>query len=215
MLIDIHSHKAPLQKGTLIIVNHAHTRAGIAHEPFSAGLHPWFLDKATLQDAKNWLQTQLTIPGCVAVGEAGLDKICDTDWQLQLEAFAFCVEMANQFSKPLVIHCVRAFEEVLSFKNKATVPWIFHGFNKKQTVADRLLKAGAHLSFGAALLQPGSPAQEVLKNCPEDRFFLETDDQEVYTIADIYRAAALIRGVSVAEIETILEKNYKIIFLSN
>jgi TatD DNase family protein len=215
MLIDIHSHKAPLQTGTLTIVNHAHTRAGVAHEPFSAGLHPWFLDKSTLQDAKNWLQTQLTIPGCVAVGEAGLDKICDTDWQLQLEAFAFCVEIANTSSKPLVIHCVRAFEEVLSFKNKATVPWIFHGFNKKQTVADRLLKAGAYLSFGAALLLPESPAAAALRTCPEDQFFLETDDQEVYSIADIYRAAALMRGVSVPEIEVILEKNYKKYFLSN
>lgn len=215
MLIDIHSHSAPSQTGTLTILNHAHTRAGVAHEPFSAGLHPWFLDKATLQDAKNWLQTQLTIPGCVAVGEAGLDKICDTDWQLQLEAFAYCVEMANTSSKPLVIHCVRAFEEVLSFKKKATVPWIFHGFNKKQTVADRLLKVGAHLSFGAALLLAGSPAQEVLRHCPEDRFFLETDDQKVYSIEDIYRAAAQIRGVSVAEIEIVLEKNYKCNFLNN
>ena len=178
MLIDIHSHKAPLQTGTLTIVNHAHTRAGVAHEPFSAGLHPWFLDKSTLQDAKNWLQTQLTIPGCVAVGEAGLDKICDTDWQLQLEAFAYCVEMANTSSKPLVIHCVRAFNEILELKKRLRPlqPWIFHGFDKNATTARMLLQAGCYLSFGAALFRHNSHAADAFRQTPSDRFFLETDD---------------------------------------
>lgn len=105
--------------------------------------------------------------------------------------------MAHQ--KPLIIHCVRAYEEVLAIKKEwgtqgDVIPWIFHGFNKKPAVAQMLLRAGAYLSFGAALLVPGSPAAQSLAICPPGRYFLETDDRNDVSIAAVYAAAAAILG---------------------
>lgn len=140
------------------------------------------------------LQTTVTQPYVIAIGECGLDKVCDTDWQLQLTAFERQIQLANTISKPLIIHCVRAFDEVMAMLDKkgASVPVVFHGYNKKSTVAQSLLNKGYYLSFGQAILQDGTPAAQVLSTVPADKFLLETDDSKV-DIKDIYKRAAEIR----------------------
>lgn len=61
--------------------------------------------------------------------------------------------MAKKFDKPVIIHSVKAYYEVLSILNqvKWDKPYIFHGFNKSYTLAKDLLQKGAMLSFGMAL----------------------------------------------------------------
>ena len=73
----------------------------------------------------------------LAIGECGLDKACDTNFKLQQQVFTTQVNWANEIKKPLIIHCVRAYGEVLSLlqKNNNKVPVIFHGFNKNGAVA--------------------------------------------------------------------------------
>jgi TatD DNase family protein len=84
---------------------------------------------------------------------------------------------------------------------------LVHGFNRKIELLRELIKAGFYLSFGAALFEDKTSIHAVLAECPPDRLFLETDDQEKYTIEDIYKKAASILGVDIEELTTQILEN--------
>ena len=180
---------------------------------YSAGLHPWFLREENFASACDWLADQAGRSDVLAIGEAGLDKVTDTPWPLQMAAFQRCVEISETVRKPLIIHCVRAFSEIMALKKqwKTAQPWVFHGFDKNLQTAEMLLKAGCYLSYGAALFLPKHPAAASLQSTASDRFFLETDDSDT-GIEDIYQKAAGLRGISLLDMSQYLEENFRHVF---
>ncbi|MBS1780918.1 MAG: TatD family hydrolase [Bacteroidetes bacterium] len=180
---------------------------------YSVGLHPWYINNDTFDAKFRELEQAAKGDNVMAVGECGLDKVCDTDWDLQVRAFSKQVNLANRLRKPLVIHCVRAYEEVLGMlKDSAVnVPVIFHGFNKKWQLAEQILKQGYYLSFGAAILKEDAGAKDVFNKVPADKFFLETDDRDA-SIIDIYNAAASIRKTPPDALILQLRKNFATVF---
>ena len=124
---------------------------------FSVGFHPKDLDFIT---EKSWE-----------------DAFVPTSEKEQEEVFSRQILWANEIQKPVIIHCVRRFSELLRFSKIARVPLIIHGFNKKETIAKGLLDKGFYLSFGRAVLHNLS-LQEIVKNTPIDRFSLETDNTD-------------------------------------
>lgn len=180
---------------------------------YSAGLHPWFLTADTLDAAVNWLQAQAAHPQVLAIGECGLDKLTHTPWTLQLDAFQRCFALSESAQKPLVLHCVKAYAEIVALKKqwKPTQPWIIHGFDKNLPTALMLLKAGCYLSFGASLFRGNSHTAAVLGQIPADRFFLETDDA-TWTIETIYQQACAIRGISIEILSTRLNESFTKVF---
>lgn len=179
----------------------------------SLGLHPWYLQPEGLQTQLGELGKWAALPNVIAIGECGLDKLTNTDWDLQVNAFAAQIALANELKKPLIIHCVKAYEEVLLLlKDKwVAVPVIFHGFNKNPRLAEQIIKSGYYLSFGAALLQPGSGAAKTIVNLPADRFFLETDDVPI-TIQQVYETCALLLKTQTDALILQLHKNYQAVF---
>jgi TatD DNase family protein len=159
------------------------------------------------------VEQQVTLPNVLAIGECGLDNVCDTPWEDQRNAFIPQVVLANKLRKPLIIHCVRAYDELeaLLLQQRNNVPVIIHGFNRKQTIAGKLLESGYYLSFGRALMNEGAPAQAVFRNIPLDRFFLETDNSDI-SIKDIYIKAAEIKETSVDGIILQVQQNFKKVF---
>jgi TatD DNase family protein len=175
----------------------------------SMGLHPWYL-----KDLKSQLEALHQYSNnahVLAIGECGLDKVCATDWNLQLLAFQSQIELAQELNKPLIIHCVRAYSEVLSIVQKVQVPVIFHGFNKKPALAMEIVQQGHYISFGAALLKDNDTVHEAFSRIPPDRFFLETDDAGI-NITEIYQAAAHIRKTGEEVIILQLQQNFKKVF---
>jgi TatD DNase family protein len=208
---DIHTHHQARNPDCLQIVNvHEHFLQVSAMSAYSMGLHPWYLEN--YKTAFTDLEQAATLPHVVAIGESGLDKVCATEWNLQLKVFQWQIELAEKAKKPLVVHCVRAFEEVMHTlsKHSITVPVLFHGFNKKG-VAEKLIDIGYYLSFGASILSVEGPSVAALKGIPADRFFLETDDSGK-PIADIYQRAAIIRETSVEAIILQVQKNVQTVF---
>lgn len=198
---NIHTHHPTGRLSTLEIENLRFGTVASGQTPCcSAGLHPWFLEETTLQAARGWLEAQAVRSETCAIGEAGLDKVCDTSWHLQEKAFHDCIDVSESVHKPLIIHCVKAYNEILQIKKqrKPMQPWIFHGFNKHPDTAKMLLDSGCFLSFGIALFQSGNHSPEALRITPDDRFFLETDDVAGLDIEKIYERAAWIRKVPVA-----------------
>lgn len=199
-LLNVHTHYPSGSHAADEIVNlRPGEYSGVLPRLYSAGLHPWFLSEASLESDLEWLHTHA--PGAVAIGEAGLDKLVKIPADLQMAAFKACIAVSEQTGKPLIIHCVKAYEAVMAVKKslKPAQPWIIHGFDKHPQTAAELLRAGCYLSFGKALFNDRSHAARSLQTVPADRFFLETDDARDLAIESVYARAAQIRGVTQEE----------------
>ena len=190
MLINIHTHN-PIPEGVRGIRN-LYRNFEAVHEDgfFSAGLHPWYLSESGWEKEIKELQRNSTHPHVVAIGECGLDKLCSTPLGLQQLVFSKQIELANTINKPLLIHCVKAFQEVVQVlsQHNIKIPVVFHGFNKGNILALQLVNQGYYLSFGKHLLT--SPRlQQLLPQLPPTHFFLETDDADI-PIQELYKQAA-------------------------
>ncbi len=73
-------------------------------------------------------------PAVIALGEAGLDKRCDTPFDLQVEAFQAIALLASRHRLPLLIHAVKSSEKLIALKKrmKPENAWIIHGFRGKK-----------------------------------------------------------------------------------
>jgi len=211
--IDIHTH-SPSKKGEWVIQNiHSHFDQ-LPSYPFSAGLHPWFIEKETWETAFRTLAKISSDINMLALGECGLDRVCATNYEFQKEVFTQQVKLANQINKPLILHCVRAHEDVLHLleAQKNNVPVIFHGFNRGLILAQKIISKGYYVSFGAAVER--SHMQEIFASLPLQHIFLETDDAEI-SIQSIYERAASSRNISMEELCLQLQQNLQTVFKIN
>lgn len=214
MLYNIHTH-SPLERlGVLAIDSLYYRQPNGPTSPWrSAGLHPWHVAGIDLDQARQWLESEAALPHTLAIGEAGLDKVVEVDWATQLAAFQCCIEVSEKFERPMVLHCVRAYEEVIALKkqSRAKQAWIFHGFGKSPEAAKMALKAGCYLSFGSGLLRENSHAPAALREVPSDRYFLENDVSNI-AIEEIYARAAGILGKSVELVAEEVARNFAQVF---
>jgi TatD DNase family protein len=178
---------------------------------YSMGIHPWNTEPGHWENQLLSLQKRSRRNDILAIGECGLDKVCSTPFPLQKQVFSAQVEWAGFIGKPLVIHCVRAWEEVLSILQNTGihVPVIFHGYTKNATLAGRITGAGYYISLGKALQKP--EMQSVLQSIPRDRFFLETD-AEALTIQAVYNWAAIALSIDHNSLALQIQKNAEAVF---
>lgn len=206
--IDIHTHRPEQVSGVLAIRNVDVDYGGLPDgSHLSVGIHPGSVTGAWMP-VYEMLRSAAASPSVRAIGECGLDKVVSGDLTLQLAAFRAQVALAGACQKPLIIHCVRAYEEVLAALSALTpgVPVIFHGYRKGAALAARLASRGYRLSFGAALLRPAEGLVEALHATPLSHLFLETDADH-YSIELIYEAAARILGLTVARLKAQIHDN--------
>jgi TatD DNase family protein len=210
--IDLHTHKDELEPSTLQVRSIDFSSEDIPNgRLISAGCHPWHLNPKTLKITLPDLAERCKSDTVIAIGECGLDRVCRTDWFLQRECFLSQIELANALKKPLIIHCVRAYEEVLQClkEAKSTTAVIFHGFNKGITLAKRLVENGHYLSFGAYLFKEN--AANVFNAVPGDRIFLETDGS-AHSISTIYQKAAELKQTDTDVLKKIINSNFHRVF---
>ena len=134
----------------------------------------------------------------IAIGECGLDRACDSDFELQREVFIKQIELSEQYHKPLIIHAVRSYPDIISIwkEMKPNQPWIIHGFNGNEHSAEQLLRHdGIYLSLGDVLFKNEKRAELLLDIIPSDRLFLETDVAD-RSIVEVYEKASLLSGVA-------------------
>ena len=171
---------------------------------FSAGIHPNAVAD-DFEEKLNWLREISAHKNCVAIGECGLDGLIDVDEKLQEKAFLAQIEVANSVKKPLIIHCVKRFSQLLPFRKVSKVPMIVHGFNKRKTIGDDLLKNGFCLSFGKSVLYNVN-LQDFVRDFPIEKMFLETDSAD-FDIKDLYEKVAEIKNLKLGEFNQKIMKN--------
>ncbi len=174
---------------------------------FSAGIHPAIISE-NFETQFSWLKEISQNEKCVAIGECGLDGLIKVDEKLQSEVFLKQIELANEIQKPLIIHCVRRFPQLISLSKKAKVPLIVHGFNKKKSIGEELLKNQFYLSFGKSLLENVN-LQNFLEEISLDNIFLETDDAD-FEIEKLYQKVSEIKNISKENLIETIHENLKI-----
>lgn len=209
--LDLHTHKTALQNGVSSIQSLSLTSdlflAKPKTKPISVGLHPWYavLDKLELQ--MKYLSVLASQANVKLIGECGLDKLRGEKLENQIIILEAQIRLAEKLNKPLILHCVKAFSELIEIRNrlKVAVPMIIHGFNKNEVLGQQLLDKGFLLSFGTEILKENSGAAKLLQQT--DTFFLETDDSEM-PIKEIYNTAAKLKNRTVDEIKARIFTNW-------
>lgn len=178
---------------------------------YSAGIHPWYIGELNWKKQLDLLCAKAHEPNIIAIGECGLDRLCETPITIQTAVFREQIALANRVAKPMIIHNVRYHREIIQLLMECqnNMPVIFHGFNQQKDVADALLKFGCYLSFGKSLFRPAM--EPVFSSIPIDRLFLETDDSDL-SIFDIYRKAASIRQIGIDTLLHAVQKNFYALF---
>lgn len=209
---NLHTHVCTHQEGILELVNQYPQEFDPSLPNYSIGIHPLFINQDRLTSDFEILEEKISLPECLAVGECGLDKRSETAFDIQLDVLEKQLLLAEKYQKPVVIHCVHAFQELVALKNKLklTTPILIHGFSKKSPLAKQLLDNGFYLSFGKNLLR-NPELESVFTNTANDRFFLETDMIEE-GIQDVYALAAKYKKITVTELQQIISSNYDTVF---
>lgn len=200
ILFDFHHHN---RENTYGIYN-LEPKEIVTEKKFSVGIHPKDIDENWEENFEKIKEISL-LPNCVAIGECGLDGLISVNENLQKEVFEKHILWANQIKKPVIIHCVKRFSEIIPFQKIAEIPLVIHGFNKKKTIADEMLRHGFYLSFGKSILHSLS-LQSILKEFPLEKMFLETDDAN-FNIEELYQKTAEIKGISIENLHNKILKN--------
>jgi TatD DNase family protein len=182
---------------------------------YSFGIHPWHLDEKNHDNLLTQVILNAADPLVAAIGEAGFDRIKGPSPELQARTFEEQVLIAGENNKPVVIHCVRAWDELLmeNKRLKPKTPWLVHGFRGKPDLALQLVSKGMYLSFWFDFVMRPE-AVPLLKSVPKERFFLETDGSEV-DISDIYNKVSIDLGLTVEELKTTIFSNFNQFFNNN
>ena len=204
--VDIHTH-APEVSGIRIYSRRLGVEEVIPARPYSEGIHPW--DVISVGNTAPLIKLLLT-DNIAAVGEIGLDKL-HNDYPKQIEVFKAQLDVAERRKLPVIIHCVRALEDVLKIlAGFHTGPVIFHSYIGSVQQTQRLYESGYYISAGNISLE-SSKTLESLRNFPPDRLFLETDDTGL-PIETIYEKTSQVLNIPENELVRQIYDNYKTVF---
>jgi TatD DNase family protein len=209
---NFHTHQFTNQPDILELVNQYPQEFNAAIPFYSVGIHPWYIVEDRVDADLKIIEEKLQTNNCLAIGECGLDKRIEIPLEQQVIVFKKQLALAEKYKKPVVIHCVAAFQEITAIKKemKISAPMIMHGFSKNAQIANHLIKEGFYLSFGKYLLR-NPELKTVFEQIPNDRFFLETDTVEE-SIKQVYNLAAEYKSIRIKELQDIISANFKTVF---
>lgn len=179
---------------------HTHRPTADAICPTQAGIHPWHAGGQSI-DIDAMRRAEM-------IGEIGLDYAVQVDRDVQQSVFDEQLAIAEQLGKPVVVHCVKAFEPTMATLGRYHLRGVvFHGFIGSPEQAAAAVAKGYYLSFGWRTFR--SPkTMRALCEAPAESIFCETDDDPV-AIEEVYRRVAEQRQTSVEKLTAQIIDNYE------
>ena len=204
---NIHTHNSVHPETEILSLLPEQLSTNIHMDYVSVGIHPWELTEENADIQWETLHESIRDKRIVAIGECGLDKLKGPSMELQTAIFKQEAALAENCSLPLIIHCVKAFNELIQLKKEISPcqPWIIHGFRGKLPLALDCIRHGFYLSIGSHF------QENTLKTIPLDRLFIETDESEE-SIGSIYQRIAETKGISQQELLEAINKNVREVF---
>lgn len=143
------------------------------------GIHPTSI-KENYKDLLVLVEDSLKKHKFIAIGEVGIDLYWDKSFfTQQQEAFAHQIDLAREYSLPLVIHSREAFMqtlEVLQSKYNGT-PYngVFHSYSGNAEQARQIIGLGFKIGISGVVTFKNSNLGEVVKEIPLEHILTETD----------------------------------------
>jgi TatD DNase family protein len=194
------------EKDFEILRDTANALNGVVYPAY--GIHPLFVPKHSRDFPKSRLAAFLSVAS--AVGEIGLDKKAENDYESQKECFALQLDMALAFGLPAVIHCRGAWGDLLAILKEHPLPRgiLIHAANCSPEIARELSRLGAVFSFGVRELG-GLRGLNCAASLPVGRILIESDaDSNPALLSDALAAIADLKGESFERMGNIVEENF-------
>lgn len=198
VFIDCHTHnlnpKNPFSIVNLTPENAKDVLQTSDHLFFSVGLHPWYVHENCPTIIRT-IEDVISDERVKAIGECGLDRNSKASLKEQSYFFERQVMLSEKYEKPVLIHCVSAFNELILLRKrlKPTQNWVVHGFRGKPEMASQLLKHGFVISYGKKL------NMQSVEITPIDKLCIETDDSST-PVEEIFKQIAAIKNCSPNEL---------------
>lgn len=146
------------------------------------GLHPWRIGERSA-DWRERLEERL-LAGPAAVGEIGLDRHLRERNERDMErVFEEQLALARRLGRPVFIHCVRAYDWLLSLLRGAPdlpAGLLIHACAASPSEIAELAARGAFFSFAGNVLNPNNRrGRAALLAAPLERLLFETDSPDL------------------------------------
>jgi len=214
MYLNVHSHRKALKKDEIVCRNAFHFLEPDAikklNYPISVGIHPWHSEVCE-KNSERKLSEFLLLPNVLALGEAGLDRANGPSLQIQMTCWEMQFDLAQNHTMPIIVHCVRALQDIYPFCKRTKVPILLHDFRGNEQILQQFFPLElVYFSFGKSLFKTKN-VEEVFKKIPADRLLLESDASAI-PIEDIFNQAAQLRNQSLSELCAQVKKNGQLFF---
>ncbi|MBV1841720.1 TatD family hydrolase [Photobacterium ganghwense] len=192
----------------------------------SCGVHPLDIEAGFDYDKlKEYAQNERV----VAIGETGLDYHYQPELaEQQKEVFRKHVRLAVELNKPLIIHTRMAREDtmqILREEGAEKCGGVLHCFTESLEMAREAIEIGFYISIsGIVTFNKASDLKHVVSELPLECLLVETDspylapiphrgkqNQPAY-VREVAEYIALLKGVSVEEVEAVTTKNFFTLF---
>jgi TatD DNase family protein len=190
------------------------------------GLHPMH---AELYSAEVLEKLANFSRGGVAIGEIGLDYLhAGVPRAKQLAAFRGQLRLAVTTGLPVLIHCRRAFHDLLQIlieEKVARVGGVMHAFSGSAETAVECVRLGLQIGVaGAVTYRNAVRPLQVVRSIPLEHLLLETDapdmtpepyrgkGNEPALLVETAKKVAAIKGVSLEEVAAVTTANAKRLF---
>lgn len=145
----------------------------------AVGVHPHDTEQMTLEDLRElreWAEEEKVR----AVGEIGLDYHYDNSPRdKQKYWFEKQIELAQEVSLPIIIHCRDAMQDCMEILRKydfSETSGVMHCYAGSAETAEEIVKMGLYVAFGGAItFKNNKKACRVVQSIPQERLLLETD----------------------------------------
>ena len=178
------------------------------------GVHPWNIDSISDGWVARLRQILVNNPR-VMVGECGLDAM-HPEMDAQINVFVSQIRVAAGLKRPIHIHCVQAWNEIVRILNSETLPpvIVMHAFSGTPEIISQMPE-NVFYSFSPAVLDVNHKRMRAsVAKCPANRILIESDDMSASVLPNVAAGVAEIRGVNVQNMAQILLDNSQGVFIN-
>ena len=213
--IDFHTHRAiHHDRKDIIEIISMHEVSKNNLDYHTLGYHPWWTHALIQTENIATLESHIkNTSTCLALGECGLDKMKGATSALQEAIFIQQIELANALNVPLIVHCVRQYDQLLKLRKKYSQnQWVVHGFRRNMHLAKSLLDHGILLSV-SPFDQMNESYIQMLQYLPLWSFFIETDSDHRWNIIQRYEIMAELKNLDIFVLKEQMYQNCSSLFL--
>jgi len=212
-LVNIRSNNVSNTDFVTTVINLSINNSTLNKEKYqyiSCGIHPWSINKNNSKELFSTFKKNIESNNIFLIGEIGIDKSEKRKESLseQLKVFELQLHVAINENKPILIHCVKGFNEIFTIlkKLKFQNPIVFHNFNSSFEIYLETLKFNSYYSLGANLFN-NSTLLSFLKLIPREKIFFETDESQ-QNIREMYEKYCELVKFNYNELVLIINQNF-------